>query len=148
MSTPVVNSDLGTRTMSHLQNNILYRLMPKDSNVIPAQPIVKTTIAQDADSVKSGLSSKSSASSKTSASSSSSTSYLVIVASQVKLSNAEAYVEKLHKQGYEDAKVFISNNVVRVSCGEYETEAEAYRRANRLSNKEEFYDAWVYKHSI
>ena len=148
MSTPVVNSDLGTRTMSHLQNNILYRLMPKDSNVIPAQPIVKTTIAQDADSVKSGLSSKSSSSSKTSASSSSSTSYLVIVASQVKLSNAEAYVEKLHKQGYEDAKVFISNNVVRVSCGEYETEAEAYRRVNRLSNKEEFYDAWVYKHSI
>jgi cell division septation protein DedD len=147
MSTPVVNSDLGTRTMSHLQNNILYRLMPKDSNVIPAQPIVKTTIAQDADSVKSGLSSKSSVSSKSS-NPSESKRYLVIVASQVKLSNAEAYVEKLHKQGYEDAKVFISNNVVRVSCGEYETEAEAYRRANRLSNKEEFYDAWVYKHSI
>ena len=148
LATPVANSDLGNKTMSQLQGNIIYKLMPKDSNVIPAQPIVKTTIAQDADSVKSGLSSKSSSSSKTSASSSSSTSYLVIVASQVKLSNAEAYVEKLHKQGYEDAKVFISNNVVRVSCGEFETEAEAYRRVNRLSNKEEFYDAWVYKHSI
>ena len=144
MSTPVINSDLGTRTMSHLQNNILYRLMPKDSNVIPAQPIVKNTIAQDADSVKSSISSKSSSSSQ----SSESKRYLIIVASEVKLSNAEAYVEKLQKQGYKDAKVFIYKDVVRVSCGEYETESEAYSRLNSLNSKEEFYDAWVYKRSI
>ena len=67
------------------------------------------------------------------------------MASQVKLSNAEDYVKKLHKRGYEDAKVFIHNDVVRVTCGEFETESEAYRHLNRLNSKEEFYDAWVFK---
>lgn len=137
MSTPVVNSDMGTRTMSHLQNNILYRLMPKDTNTIPAEPIA-TPVAHKAkaDSLTQAKKTEKAVSTKC---------YYIVVASQVKLSNAENYVENLHKRGYEDAQVFIHNNVVRVTCGEYETESEAYRHLNRLNSKEEFYDAWVYK---
>ena len=138
MSTPVVNSDLGTRTMSHLQNNILYRLMPKDTNTIPAEPIA-TPVAHKA-KADSLAQAKEVQNEKAT-----STKYYIVVASQVKLSNAENYVEKLHKRGYEDAKVFIHNDVVRVTCGEYETESEAYRHLNRLNSKEEFYDAWVFK---
>lgn len=136
MSTPVVNSDLGTRTMSHIQNNILYRLMPKDTNTIPAEPIATPVAKAKADSLAQAKETEKAVSTKR---------YYIVVASQVKLSNAENYVEKLHKRGYEDAKVFIHNNVVRVTCGEYETESEAYRYLNRLNSKEEFYDAWVYK---
>ena len=136
MSTPVVNSDLGTRTMSHIQNNILYRLMPKDTNTIPAEPVATPVAKANADSLAQAKETEKTVSTKC---------YCIVVASQVKLSNAESYVENLHKRGYEDAKVFIHNNVVRVTCGEYETESEAYRHLNRLNSKEEFYDAWVYK---
>ena len=71
--------------------------------------------------------------------------YCIVLASQVKRSNAEYFVEQLHKQGYKSAKVFVHNNIVRVVYGNYETEAEAYKELNRLTNKEEFADAWVYK---
>ena len=37
------------------------------------------------------------------------------------------------------------NKIVRVICGEYATEAEAYRRLNTISSKPGFEDAWVYK---
>jgi cell division septation protein DedD len=136
MSTPVVNSDLGSNAMSQLQNNILYKLMPKDTNTIPAEPVVEPVANKaqaSADSVE------------TVAPASPTITYYIVVASQVKRSNAENYVEKLHRQGYEDARVFIHKNVVRVTCGEYDSESEAYRHLRKLNNKEEFADAWIYK---
>ena len=36
---PVANSDLQSQTMSQLQHNILYKLIPEDTNVISAQPV-------------------------------------------------------------------------------------------------------------
>ena len=39
LATPVANSDLGNKAMSQLQGNIIYKLMPKDSNMAPAQPV-------------------------------------------------------------------------------------------------------------
>ena len=136
MSTPVVNSDLGSNAMSQLQNNILYKLMPKDTNTIPAEPVVEPVANKaqaSADSVE------------TVAPASPTITYYIVVASQVKRSNAENYVEKLHRQGYEDARVFIHKNVVRVTCGEYDSESEAYRHLRKLNNNEEFADAWIYK---
>ena len=76
------------------------------------------------------------------------TAYYIVVASQVKRSNADDFVRQLHKQGYVEAEVLVHNNVVRVVCGEYKTEAEAYNRLNKLNDKEEFAEAWVFKKSI
>lgn len=136
MSTPVVNSDLGSNAMSQLQNNILYKLMPKDTNTIPAEPVVEP-VAQKVQAPKDTV--------ETVVPASSGYTYYIIVASQVRLHNAENYVEKLHQQGYEDAKVFVHKNVVRVACGEYESESEAYRHLRKLNNKDQFADAWIYK---
>ena len=71
--------------------------------------------------------------------------YCIVLASQVKLSNAEYYVEQLKKRGIKDAEVFIHHNIVRVVCGTYKTESEAYRHLNKLNNDDEFAEAWVYK---
>ena len=73
------------------------------------------------------------------------TTYCIVLASQVKKSNAENYVEQLRKRGYDKAKVFILDGVVRVICGTYQDESEAYRQLHKLNNKDEFYDAWVFK---
>ena len=154
-ATPIANSDMGSKTMSQLQGNILYKLIPKDTNVMPAQPVIRQQI------VKSDAAKKADNNAKTTAvatpqpevpvaaspkqAKDNADTYCIVVASQVKKSNAELFVEKLHKQGYPEAEVFIYNNVVRVICGTFATEAKAYSRLNQLNSKEDFFEAWVYK---
>ena len=54
-------------------------------------------------------------------------------------------MEKLHKDGYSEARIYINNDIVRVICGEFESQAEAYKRLNKMNNDMEFLDAWVLK---
>lgn len=149
IATPVANSDLNTQSMSQLQHQLLYKLIPQDTNMIPAEPIIeKSENAEFAEIAEPAETAEPAALTKTEASSGKSNAtptYYVIVASQVKMSNAEILVEKMHKQGFKEAKVFVHNNIVRVMCGEYQSESEAYRKANKLSENEDYYDAWVLK---
>ena len=149
IATPVANSDLNTQSMSQLQHQLLYKLIPQDTNMIPAEPIIeKSENAEFAEIAEPVESAEPAALTKTEASSGKSDAtptYYVIVASQVKMSNAEILVEKMHKQGFKEAKVFVHNNIIRVMCGEYQSESEAYRKANKLSENEDYYDAWVLK---
>ena len=143
IATPVTNSDLGTEAMSHLQNSILYKLIPQDTT-LPAitAPVVAETAAKPAVDKDSNVEETAD---ETVEKPKATITYCIIVASQVKQSNAEQYVEKLKKQGYPDAYVYINNNVVRVVSGEFSSEAEAYRVVNKMNMQEEFYEAWVYK---
>lgn len=74
--------------------------------------------------------------------------YCVVLASQVRKKNAELFVEKLHRAGYAEAEVFIMNHVVRVVCGRYPSEEQAYRAVSKIRQKEEFSEAWVLKVNI
>ena len=148
MATPIANSDLGTTAMSNLQGNLLTKLMPKDTNMAPAQPIAE----QQKVSEKSETSENADISEKTqnpvvTPDAQSVTTYCIVLASQVKLSNAEQYVEQLKTRGMKDVEVYIHNHTVRVIYGSYESESEAYRHLNKLSKNDEFAEAWVYKKS-
>ena len=166
MATPIANSDLGNSAMSQLQNNLLYKLMPQDTNLTKATPVVASQkkneaveqVAEAGEQVAE-VSENSKADEKSEAVEKKATNeknetrpaavsaptYCIVLASQVKRSNAEYYVEQLQKQGYKDAQIYVHNNTVRVIYGAYETEAEAYRQLNRMTSKEEFADAWVYQ---
>ena len=74
-----------------------------------------------------------------------STVYCIVVASQVSQRNAEAFVKKLQQEGLEDARIHVYNNIRRVVCGSYATEAEAYRQLQNVHQRENLHDAWVYK---
>ena len=144
IATPVANSDLNTQSMSQLQHQLLYKLIPQDTNMIPAEPIIeKSEKSEFSESTQAPEAVQESEPSEQSVSAA--PTYYVVVASQVKMSNAEILVEKMHKQGFGEAKVFVHNNIVRVTCGEYQSESEAYRKANKLSDNEDYYDAWVLK---
>ena len=148
MATPIANSDLGTTAMSNLQGNLLTKLMPKDTNMAPAQPIAeqqKITV----DSVKPAITANSEKAEKPVATQDvqPAPAYCIVLASQVKLSNAENYVEQLKARGMKDAEVYIHNHIVRVIYGSYESESEAYRHLNKLNKHDEFAEAWVYKKS-
>jgi cell division septation protein DedD len=161
IATPVANSNLGTEAMTHLQHSLLYKLIPQDTTLpdvdsFVAKPVVEErTVARKElletvkvqKTTKAGKTPEASEAkvAETSAKSTNTTTYCIIVASQVKLANAEQYVEKLKKEGYPNAYVLVSHNVVRVVSDEFSSEAEAYRTLNKMSMQEEFYEAWVYK---
>lgn len=71
--------------------------------------------------------------------------YCIVVASQVSQRNAEAFVKELQQKGIEDVRVYVHNNIRRVICGSYTTEAEAYRQLQNVHQHEKLGDAWVYK---
>jgi hypothetical protein len=111
IATPVANSDLGTQTMSQLQHSILYKLIPQDTTLPAVEPVVSKSAVAKATAIETEYAD---AEAEMETESQPSFTYCIIVASQVKLSNAEIYVEKLKKNGYPNAHVYISNNTVRV----------------------------------
>ena len=149
--TPITNSDLGTQTMSQLQHSILYKLIPQDTTLPAVEPVVaepvdvKPVIAEPTATKQVAVKESAADNKKAVAQSKPAITYCIVVASQVKLSNAEKYVEKLKSNGYPNAEVYISNNIVRVISAEFTSEAEAYRELNKMNMHEEFYEAWVYK---
>ena len=146
MVTPVSNSNLQTQTMSQLQSRLLYKLMPQDSNMTPATPNDQTTQSnQNNQNNQNNPSSQNTQNTQSTPTAQPAQPYCIVLASQVKQTNAEYYVEQLKKQGYEEVSVYIHNKVVRVIYGAYATEAEAYHQLNKLNNKDEFSEAWVYK---
>ena len=152
IATPVTNSDLGTEAMTHLQNSILYKLIPQDTTLPAiAEPVISeptVTVAKPVEvkePVATKIMAEKPAEKPVAEPKAAITTYCIIVASQVKLSNAEQYVERLKKEGYPNAYVYINNNIVRVVSGEFNSETEAYRVLNKMNMEEEFYEAWVYK---
>ena len=153
LATPIANSDLGNTSMSKLHGNIIYKLMPKDSNMTPAQPMEKKVVAQKPE-VKPDTDTKQEAKAdvkpeakpaEPQAELQQEDTYCIVLASQVKRSNAEDYVNQLKQRGIADARIYEHKNVVRVICGNYANETEAYRKLNKMSTEDEFAEAWVYK---
>ena len=147
IATPVANSDLGTQTMSQLQHSILYKLIPQDTTLPAMEPVAEAPVAEkvvEEEPATEKVVAEEPVAEKIVAEKPAVT-YCIIVASQVKESNAELYVEKLKKNGYPNAYVYISNHVVRVVSDEFASQAEAYRVLNKMNMNEEFYEAWVYK---
>ena len=71
--------------------------------------------------------------------------YCIVLASQVKRSNAEEFVSQLKKRGITDARIYVENNTLRVICGGYNNEADAYSHLNKIASDIDFSDAWVYQ---
>lgn len=145
-ATPIANSNLDTRDMSQLRSSIATLSMPKDSSVAPAIVAQKDTAAIDnAAAVDSVKQAEAAVQDSIATPQPVAPTYCLVLASQVKKSNAEYFVDQLHQKGYTDARVYEHNNIVRVVFGSYATEGEAYQQLNRLNGTKEFAEAWVYK---
>lgn len=143
ITTPVANSDFGSQTMSTLQNNFFSKLMPKDSSAAPAVVVAKkeSTIPVVVDKPKA----EAKADTLRQIAQPEEKPYCLVLASQVKLSNAEEFVRILHNKGFKDASVYIHNNIVRVVYGHFKSESAAYIELHNLRFEEHFEEAWVYK---
>ena len=155
LATPIANSNLGNKTMSQLQGNIIYKLMPKDSNMTPAQPVSEAEeISEAKEEIKEKVVTPKDASvasnndvkaAEVKAVEVKKDTYCIVLASQVKRSNAEEFVSQLKKRGITDARIYVENNTLRVICGGYNNEADAYSHLNKIASDIDFSDAWVYQ---
>ena len=73
------------------------------------------------------------------------TGYCLVLASRITLKNAEAFVDELHDNGWNDASVYVNNDIVRVVYGLYEKESDAYDTLRDIKNNKYFEQAWVYR---
>lgn len=151
LTTPVANSNLDSPSMSALRNDVLHKLMPKDSNVTPAAPVAtikeaETVVVKEslADSVKLATSPQKKQEEVVDPLQSDKP-YCLVLASQVKRSNAEEFVRMMRNRGFKDTDIYINNNVVRVVYGHFKSESAAYVELYNLRFEENFEEAWVYK---
>ena len=71
--------------------------------------------------------------------------YTIVLASRITKKNAEAYTESLKNKGLENAEMIAKGGHIKVICGRYESEKEAYKAMNKLNNNPDFADCWVTK---
>lgn len=135
--------------MSGLGSGLLYNLVPDDTHA-SRRPLARPVVAR-ADTVGAAKAPASAAAAKTdsieqSAAREMSGEYSIVLASRITKANAEAYVSRLHREGYQEARVLErKGEYLKVVYGSYEDEPAALRSLRSLRSKPEFEYAWIYK---
>lgn len=145
---PTGKTEMMTRTISNINNSLLFGMMSKDTNTskieIDKADIQKNTNKADTvielQKIKEEVTTKTKPIEKGG--------YCIVLASQVSKRNAEIFIEKLKKKGLDSAELYTKNKVQpirRVVFGNYQTQEEAYNALRKIHKDEELKDAWVYK---
>ena len=142
LTTPIANSNLGSKTMSSLTNSFINRIIPTDSNATPATPVApsKPPVV-----VKEEHKTEAKSDSTQNVTPRINHPYCIVLASQVRRDNAELFTKKMRDRGFKDTDIYIYNNVVRVVYGHFDSENAAYTELHKLRFEEDFEEAWVYK---
>ena len=146
LALPTGKTEMMTRTISNLNNTILFGMMSKDTNtstieikkqdlehkVNRVDTVIKKTVIPPqqpqakADSVKhSG--------------------YCIVLASYVTKQNAKIFIEQLQDRGYQDSRIFVNNNITRVVYGHFDNQNDAYNALRDIHKHKDLSEAWVYK---
>ena len=144
LALPTGKTEMMTRTISNINNSLLFGMMSKDTNtskieltkVDEYQPMIAVDTILKKDTVSNYLASADSTVRK---------GYSIVLASYVTKRNAKAFVEDLHHKGYDKAEVYIHNDVTRVIYGNFETQSEAYDTLRKIHRNKGLEEAWVYK---
>ena len=149
LALPTGKTDMMQRTISNLNNGLLFGMMSEDTNVSKieikkadiAKVVVKDSVAQrdtlqrdtvaipmtkpveTAEDVRKG--------------------FCIVLASYVSERNANIFIERLQKKGFDQAEIFERNNIRRVIYGHYASENDAYNDLRRFHRQSETSEAWV-----
>ena len=146
LALPTGKTEMMTRTISNLNNTILFGMMSKDTNtstieikkqdlehkVNRVDTVTKKTVIPPqqpqakADSVKQS-------------------GYCIVLASYVTKQNAKIFIEQLQDRGYQDSRIFVNNNITRVVYGHFDNQNEAYNALKDIHKHKDLSEAWVYK---
>ena len=145
---PTGKTEMMTRTISNINNGLLFGMMSKDTNTskieINKEDIQKSTNKADTitqlEKIKTEQTVKAEPEKKKI--------YCIVLASQVSKRNAEMFIERLKGKGLDSAEICTTNRtqvIRRVICGNFQTQEEAYKALRKIHKDEELKDAWVYK---
>ena len=130
---------------SELNTSLLYKIIPNDvitekAGVNPLEKIASKPQTESTKAVKAKEVGE-----EVNTPKKQETFYTIVLASRITKKNAEAYTESLKNKGLENAEMIAKGTHVKVICGRYESEKEAYKAMNKLNNNPDFADCWVTK---
>ena len=144
---PTGKTEMMTRTISNINNGLLFGMMSKDTNTskieISKADIQKPTNKADTISKLEKIKTEQSVKAEPVKEG-----YCIVLASQVSKRNAELFIERLKEKGLDSAEICTTNKtqiIRRVICGNFQTQEEAYQALRKIHKDEELKDAWVYK---
>ena len=152
---PTGKTEMVTRTISNLNHQLLFGMMSSNDTNTSAidykrkdvhKPAVKAVKTAEAilDTIKPA---KPTEIAKPAVKTAKRDGYCIVLASQVSKQNAEDFISRLAKRGYEGAEIYVHNNVTRVVYGHFDNQADAYSKLQKLSKEKELEEAWVYKYN-
>ena len=71
--------------------------------------------------------------------------FCIVLATDVAENNAREFVDKMQKNGFDQTRIYVHNNLRRVIYGTYASETEAYNDLRTLRRSKAFEEAWVYE---
>lgn len=130
---------------SELNTSLLYKIIPNDviTEKAGVNPLEKITSKPQPESTKEVKAKE--VVEEVNSPKKQETFYTIVLASRITKKNAEAYTESLKNKGLENAEMIAKGAHVKVICGRYESEKEAYKAMNKLNNNPDFADCWVTK---
>ena len=141
LALPSGKTDMMSRSISNLNNGLFFGLNSKDTNTS------KIEIKRNVESEKPVKSVVDSAANSNPLPSPTidlpQKAYCIVLASYVSERNANAFIERLQKQGFEQAEVFERNNIRRVIYGHYPSEEAAHDDLRRFHRQSETAEAWL-----
>ena len=165
LALPSGKTDMMQRTISNLNNGLLFGMMSEDTNTskIEIQKKVECEIRKENPlKADSALIASADSAAKSAAESAIDSAYstdllppsvkqlpennfCIVLASHVSMRNANSFIERLQKQGYDQAEVLVRNNITRVVYGHYPSEEAAYDDLRRFHRQSETAEAWLMK---
>lgn len=149
---PTGKTEMMTRTISNLNHQLLFGMMSSNDTNTSAidfkrkdthKPAVKTAEAI-LDTIKPA---KPAEIARPAEKPAKREGYCIVLASQVSKQNAEDFISRLAKRGYEGAEIYVHNNITRVVYGHFSNQADAYSKLQKISREKELEEAWVYKYN-
>ena len=145
---PTGKTDLMTRTISNLNHQLLFGMMSSQDTNTSAIDFKRKDIHKPACKAEAILDTiKPSEVAKPAEKPTLRKGYCIVLASQVSKHNAEDFISRLAKRGYEGAEIYVHNNVTRVVYGHFDNQADAYNKLQKITKEKEMEEAWVYKYN-
>lgn len=160
LALPTGKTDMMQRTISNFNNGLFFGMTSKDTNTSRIEIVSKSDVSRKVESeglkentLKADSLSKATTTANADTASSNLTppstlrtprkEYSIVLASYVSVRNANSFIERLQKQGFEQAEIFERNNIRRVIYGHYPTEEAARDDIRRFHRQSETAEAWI-----
>ncbi len=154
LAMPTGKTDMMQRTISNINNGLLFGMMSEDTNMSKIEIQKKVTRketsrsenTQKTDSIAKSVAdaqAKSVADAQAESVADAPRKYCIVLASCVSIRNANSFIERLQEKGFEQAEVFERNNIRRVIYGHYPSEEAAHDDLRRFHRHSETAEAWL-----